>query len=139
MSPFLWACRNGAIPVLDWLVYNGISISEMMRAGISVCRCMDRTYIYIHTHTPKRYIWINFIVNLYALAYFIDDSTLSPFLWACCNGQIPVLDWLLSHGLPISVEMNRTGASAMHIRYRCSVCIYICINVTLFRLASIKS
>lgn len=38
----------------------------------------------------------------------IDDNETSPFIVACSQGHIGVLNWLLSHGMPAS-ELTHAG------------------------------
>lgn len=92
LSPFTAACGHGHTSVLDWLVGHDVPASDMTAAGSSI------------RYMSILYIWTLSFIRL------LGDDGITPFIAACAGGHTHVLDWLVSHGMPLS-EITRSGMS----------------------------
>lgn len=100
-TPFFNACSAGNIPVMDWLVAHGVSPSNLTWAGTHHHR------ISLRGHIGSRYM-------------YVDEDGESMFKRACSNGNVRMLDWLVSHGLPLT-EMTRAGLY-LCLSWSCALC-----------------
>lgn len=115
MTPFIWACYNGHILVLDWLASHGLPSPEMTRASMQHIWCVYGIYECVC------------VCVCWAMA--LDNLGMSPFMWASRNGHVPVLDWLLVHGVPISEMSRPSKTSILHMYLKLRLYFYVLIQL----------